>query len=456
MPENEFDLVGTMNGFMDNDIMKKISVIGLGLSIDDLTQKHMRIISGADLVVGGSRHLSFFKDIQADTHTITKDINASISLIKRRMKNEHIVVLASGDPMFYGIGSTLVREIGKEYVKVYSNISSVSAAFAAINESWHDAKIISLHGRSCKDLKEIFVLEDKIAFLTDKKHNPAWLAKQIISMQYPSFRMYVFEKLGGSNEKILSFEDINEPATMTFSMPNVVILLRSTSQQTGNFKRSESAATDGNMPDSAINPHAIYPGMPTNVFCHENGLITKPEVRSVVISKLQLTSNAHTLWDLGAGSGSVSIEASRFLSKGTVIAVEKNENRIALIHQNIKKFSVSNVSVLHAGLPLGMEKLPSPHRIFIGGGGQELQEIIKTAAERLCVNGIMVINTVLLQTMEMARKALGEMGFSTELIQLQVSVSRKMPFGERMEALNPVWIVTGIKGKIQSGCESEL
>ena len=429
--------------------MRTVSVVGLGLSIDDLTKKHMKIISGADLLVGGRRHLSFFPDTQADTHVITKDIKSAIELIKKRMIKENIVVLASGDPMFYGIGSTIVREIGKEHVKIYSNISSVPAAFAAINEPWEDAKIISLHGRSCDDLSRILEKRSKIAFLTDRVHNPAWLASMLLNMEEPCFGMYVFEKLGSPDEKIMFFDDMLLPAKMEFSMPNVVILLRTPEHSLLEPEKKDFEKTrqekDVQKNECLVHHQGIYPGMPVNLFFHENGLITKPEVRSVVLSKLKLISDYHTLWDIGAGSGSVSIEASRFLNKGIVIAVEKNKDRIALIQENVKKFGVSNVRLVNTSLPHGMEMLPAPNRIFIGGGGKDIGKIIRLSAEKLFLNGIIVINTVLLQTMEMARTSLLEIGFKTELIQLQVSVSKQMPFGERLEALNPVWIITGEK-----------
>ena len=183
---------------------------------------------------------------------------------------------------------------------------------------------------------------------------------------------------------------------------------------------------------------AIYPGMPADQFHHENGLITKSEVRSVTLSKLRLDAQDYTFWDLGAGSGSVSIEVSRFLPRGQLFAVEKNEQRLPLIEQNIHKFGVSNLTVCHGSLPGAMDALPDPDRVFVGGGGKNITQIIQKAGSRLSINGVMVINTVLLQTVYLAVEALKEMGFKTQFIQLQVGVSRPMPFGERFEALNPV------------------
>ncbi|MDH4205765.1 MAG: precorrin-6Y C5,15-methyltransferase (decarboxylating) subunit CbiT, partial [Desulfobacteraceae bacterium] len=187
-------------------------------------------------------------------------------------------------------------------------------------------------------------------------------------------------------------------------------------------------------------------GMPDQMFAHDKGLITKAEVRSVTLSKLQLESE-HILWDLGAGSGSVSIEASLFIKKGKIIAVEQRGDRIEHIKENKKRFGVRNLDVIHATLPFDMEKLPTPDRIFIGGGGKDLANIIESAGGYLKKNGIMVINTILIQNVENALKTLKHIGLNTEIIQVQVSRQMDMPWGEMLKAQNPVWIISG-KGEL--------
>jgi len=230
----------------------KINIIGLGLSIDDLTQKHINIINKADILIGGKRHLEYFKNIKAQTITITKDIKKIIETIKEKSSTSKIVVLASGDPLFYGIGSTLVQALGKDNINIFPNISSVVAAFSKIKETWHDAKLISLHGRQISDLEEIFLKETKIAILTDLKQTPSWIAKNLKSYiesnkffykehiksdqttNYENskihnrgnfhIKMYVFEQLGSLNEKISSYNDISLVLDKDFKMPNLVIL----------------------------------------------------------------------------------------------------------------------------------------------------------------------------------------------------------------------------------------
>ena len=419
-----------------------VEIIGTGFSVADLTENHKNIIKNADILVGGKRYLDFFKDIKAEKFEITNNIPLVVEKIKKSMATKKIVVLASGDSLFFGIGVTLVRELGKEDIIIHPNISSVQAAFAAIKEPWHDVKIISLHGKKDPDLDLFLQTENKIAILTDPETDPAWIAKRGLSENILNFKMCVLENLRTEHEKITWYETLEEVIHEKFYSPNIVVLFRKKLKADKvDTKNRRQDKMNAGFPENI----KIYPGMPDDYFVHENGLITKAEIRSLVLSKLKLVSDSHIFWDLGAGSGSVSIEVSRFIPNGAIISVEKNLSRIAAIKENIKNFKVSNIKILHAELPKGLEALDTPDRIFIGGGGAGLLKIMEFASAKLAINGIMVVNTVLLQNIEPALKLLRMKGFDTDLIQVQVAVSKNMPFGDRLEALNPVWIISGKK-----------
>ncbi len=484
--------------------MSIVEVIGFGLSPDDLTERHKRIIVDAEVLVAGRRHLELLNCIEdhcccnvpRENIAITKDIESVIDIIKDRIgQGRRVVVAASGDPLFHGIGATLINALGKERVNIYPNISSMAAAFAAIKEPWDSAELVSLHGKDSDvevDKLDNLLFQDEsmfsrtrkvgnrrfIAILTDLIKTPAWLAKYLVSKQQDdksfNLSMYVFENLGSDNQKISFYEHLEDAAEKFFSNPNVVILKQI---MTDEHKQAEVK----NLEDKKNPSLQIYPGMADDLFFHEKGLITKSEIRAVVLSKLQLTSDDHIFWDLGAGSGSVSIEVSKFIPKGRIFAVERNESRILDIKKNMERFGLSAsdsgseqanliadsgagqggltadsrvghgslMSVIHGELPDAMEHLPDPDRIFIGGGGRDIESIVKRAGQRLKTDGIMVINTVLIQTMSMAMDILKKMRFHVKLIQVQVSISKEMPFGERLESLNPVWIICGKKLKQQ-------
>jgi precorrin-6Y C5,15-methyltransferase (decarboxylating) len=184
--------------------------------------------------------------------------------------------------------------------------------------------------------------------------------------------------------------------------------------------------------------------MPENYYHHQQGLITKSEIRAITLSKLRLLRD-HILWDLGAGSGSVSIEASLLVPAGKIFALEKKPERIEQIEINKNRFGVTNIEIVHAVLPDGLERLPRPDRIFIGGGGRDLANIINAAVPFLKPDGLVVVNTVLVQNIYTATEALKALDFKTTCVQVQIGRSRDMPWGERLDAQNPVWIISGFR-----------
>jgi precorrin-6Y C5,15-methyltransferase (decarboxylating) len=404
--------------------MKPVSIVGMGMGPQDLTAKHLTLIGQADILVGGLRILKNFEGMRARKKPIGKNIDGIINFVKKNSRHHKIVVLASGDPLFFGIGAKLASALGPNQIRIYPNITSVAASFARIKEPWNDAAIISLHGR--KNIDKLFSAlesENTIAVFTDPKKNPAWLAARLIENEFSNFKMCVLEALGSDSERF-DWYPLEEAAGMKFAEPNMVVLKRS--------------------PLKIKPTHQIHAGAPDNWYDHQGGLITKSEIRAIVLSKLRLAPD-HTLWDLGAGSGSISIEASLFIKKGEIFAVEKNPDRIENIKNNRKRFKVRNLKIVHAVLPEGLSGLARPDRIFIGGGGKNLKSIATAAAKYLKPGGRIVINTVLIPNLQAVIAALSRLKFETEVIQVQINRSRQMPWAERFEAQNPVWIVSGMR-----------
>ncbi len=404
--------------------MKPVTIIGMGLSPDDLTVQHQRIIESADILVGGQRLLDYFKETSARKQIIDKNIAKTVDFIKKRMTTQFVVVLASGDPLFFGIGARLVKALGAENIVIHPNISSVAAAFARIKEPWNNVRVISLHGRNDESvLFKALQKENTVAVFTDPKNNPARLAQRLIEEDFINFKLCVFESLGTTAERF-NWYSLDRAAERVFAEPNLVILKRS----------SEDLRW--------MKP--LHLGLPENYYHHQQGLITKSEIRAITLSKLRLLKD-HVLWDLGAGSGSISIEASLLVPAGKIFAFEKKTQRIKQIEINKNRFGVKNLEIVHTVLPEGLQGLPQPDRIFIGGGGRDLQKIIKAAVLFLKPDGLIVVNTVLMQNLQTATETLKSLDFKTNMVQVQISRSQDMPWGDRFQAQNPVWIVDGIR-----------
>lgn len=402
--------------------MKPVTIIGLGMSPKDLTQTQTEIIRQADILMGGRRHLAYFADLSMEKREVTKDIRSAIAFIRERLDDNKIVVLASGDPLFFGIGALIIRDIGTEKVSVSPNVSAVASVFAKIKAPWSRAKVISLHGRDCElDMLRALQGGDPVAVFTDRVKTPAWIAEFLLARGLEDVEICVAENLGAENELIRWFQPARAAKT-EFEDLNVVILQRGKSEK----------------PNQA----GLHLGMPEEAFEHEGGLITKAEVRAVTLAKLKLHPG-HILWDLGAGSGSVGIEAALLMKNGRIFALEQKPERVSQIQSNIRRFGIHNLEVMEARLPQGLDDLPSPDRIFIGGGGKGLPEIIAASARKLNAHGIMVVNTVLLANLDAAVTAMHKAGCKTEVIQIQIQRTKAMPWSERFEAQNPVWIISG-------------
>lgn len=406
-----------------------IDVIGMGSSPSDLTKAQMEVIATADILMGAKRHLEALTETPCEKKETPKALNELVAFLKSHMAAKKIAVIASGDPLFFGVGSYLIKHLGPSAIRIHPNVTAVGAAFARLKIPWHDAHVVSFHGREMgEDRFGEFCGKEKIAIYTSPENHPGKIAHMLLSLGMTGFRMGVVERMGYPDETI-SWLDLKIAVASRFADPNMVILLKD--QKSGASQESR---------------FKLISGTPEEWFVHEAGLITKSEVRVVALSKLSLERD-HIVWDLGAGCGSVAIEASRVVERGRIVAVEQKPERVAHIQENIRRFGVKNVTVVQATLPTGLDRLPRPHRIFIGGGGKTLSTIIDQAASFLLEDGLLVVNCVLLENMLEAVKTMEKNGFCVDLVQIQVSRSRKVAEGRMLKSENPVFVITGKKEK---------
>jgi precorrin-6Y C5,15-methyltransferase (decarboxylating) len=349
--------------------------------------------------------------------------------------------------MFFGIGRRMVKEFGTERVEIIPDLSSVQQAFSRINEPWDDAFFISLHGGpdiakrralpyEVTDIPALLQRYGKMGILTDRENNPGVIAKVLQSAirLCPAFTsasasagcnpqseilMYVCEHLGYPDEKIIS-GTIEELAGRSFADPNVVILKESGARS----QKSE-----------------LRLGLREEDIVHERGLITKDEVRAVTLHKLRLPGKG-VFWDVGAGSGSVSLEAARLSPGLRIFTIEKDPKRSGDIAENIQRFFTKNIELVNKAAPEALADLPAPDRVFIGGSGGSLGDIVKIVSS-VMTSGIVVINAATLETLHEAMASLEAHGFSVDVSEISVSRSKVIAGKRLMSALNPVFVVKG-------------
>ncbi|HVA50995.1 MAG TPA: precorrin-6y C5,15-methyltransferase (decarboxylating) subunit CbiE [Pirellulales bacterium] len=389
----------------------KIVVVGIGDNgAESLSREALRRVSEAELLLGGERHLGFFADHQAEKLAIRdnlKEIAARLQVETRR-----VVVLASGDPLFYGIAGYLATKVGRDRLEVLPNISSMQLAFARLKESWHDAALVSCHAKPIEDAMDVIRDAKKVGIFTDDENTPGRIARELLKAGIGGFRAHVCENLGGSDERVTSC-DLAELAERSFAPLNVLVLI----------KQAQTPAIHRRDWTFGIPEEAFYQRQPLK------GLITKTEVRVLSLAKLRLRPG-NLVWDIGAGSGSVSIEAALLGAK--VWAIEKNKEDCEIIRRNIEKFETPQVTVVHGIAPAALTDLPDPDAVFIGGSGGEMAELVRLCRERLTAGGRLAINVATLEN-------LGEVP-ADDVTLVQISRTRPILNLHRLEALNPVFV----------------
>jgi precorrin-6Y C5,15-methyltransferase (decarboxylating) len=441
----------------------KLYVIGIGYR--PLGARAQELVRAADVLLASSRLHDVFQ--RYDEYEATKDriqiinkVPDTIAFIRDRLSTSpltphsslmSIVLLASGDPLFFGIGRRMLAEFGPERVELLPDLSSMQEAFARVKLAWDDALFISLHGGpdiakrrtlpyEVKDIPMLLERTGKMGILTDRENNPGVIAKVLqsaICNSKSEIVMYVCERLGYPEEKVIQGTP-EELAGMDFADPNVVIIQKA---------EDRGQRTDEKIPQAGTKEQKaeVRFGLREDDILHERGLITKDEVRAVTIHKLRLPQRG-VLWDIGAGSGSVSIEAARLCPGLRVIAVEKDEERFKTIKENVKRFNLGNVEPMHGSAPDALAGLPTPDRVFIGGSAGNMADIVGLLRKKMS-SGIIVINAATLETLHEALTALEENGFSVEVSEISVSRSKVVGGKRLMSALNPVFIVRGMRGE---------
>ncbi len=413
----------------------RVLLVGMGMGRADLSSHALQWIRAAEVLFGGRRHLESFPDHAGKKIPLGKSLDESLAELDALSRRSRTAVLASGDPLYYGIGRRMFGALGRDRIHVIPNMTAVQALFARIGAPWEDVRVISLHGRDGsegeQDWRSAVREGATVALFTDQRRTPAWVARRLIEEEIPGCGLIVGEDLGLDTERVRRFAPA-EALNCDFSALNLCVVVPAEGPERPG---GESANLTGEKPP-------VF-GMEESALAHEAGLITKLEVRAVALAHLQLQKGL-VLWDIGAGSGSISIEASRIAALQRVIALEKNVDRFQQLVENIAKFGGRRIEPLCGNAVELLAQLPEPHRVFIGGSGGDLRGILEQVAARLLPGGRVVQTAVTLDTFEQMRTFWQGRGWKLNLLQLQVNRSAPIGGSHRFEALNPVFVVTAV------------
>jgi precorrin-6Y C5,15-methyltransferase (decarboxylating) len=408
-------------------------------------------LRSADVVVGGARTLALLAgQIKpgARRHDLTGRLKEVPAWVRAaRAENQSCVVLATGDPLCHGIAPYLAQHLCVQALDIMPNLSTLQLACARVGLAWHDARIVSVHARDAGEwqrgsapahglygLAQALRAHSRLLVLTSPDNSPDRIARLLLAEGLADdFVMAVAENLLQPQERIVAELSAQEAAGMRFAALNVVLLWRVTPA-----------------------PRPVRFGLADAQYEQrrpENGLITKQEVRAVSLARLQLRADS-VVWDIGAGSGSVGLEAARLCPQGHVYAIEKNEADHEIAGRNHAAFGVSNYTLLLGKAPQGLDAWPDPDAVFVGGSGGELAALVAGVLRRLRPGGTLVMNFVTLENLATATatlQSLTDIDLAWDVLQLQAARSKPILHMHRMAAENPVWIVCARRNQAADG-----
>jgi len=408
---------------------------------DGLAEAARAKLGAANVVIGAGRTLELVRShLSADVEF--KDMDGALGQVATwveaaRVKGENAAILATGDPLCHGLAAWLSGKLGDGF-EILPNVSTLQLACARFKQPWNEIRVASCHtqdaGEWCvgatpehglyKAMRAI--ARHPLVFLfTGPENTPARLARALLTAGYgdDEISLSVACHLQLPEERLFPDLSLKTAAQTEFPEPNVVLVRR---------KAGPGA------PSFGLEDLEYIQRSP------EKGLITKQEARALSLAKLRLAPDA-TVWDIGAGSGSVGLEAARLAPLGHVWAIEKSEGDAANVRANAVRFRVTNHTLMEGKAPQHLDQWPDPDAVFIGGSGGELAALIRLILDRLKPGGRLVMNFVTLENLATATAALAEAGAAWDVVQLQASRSQPIVDMHRMAAQNPVWIVSGWK-----------
>ena len=441
-----------------------ITVVGTGTGAP-LTPDAEAAVAGAQLVVGARRHLAAARLPDTARRVVLGPLAPALDAIEQHLEkhqrehqSEHpgehqgehqpqsadqrrVVVLASGDPGFFGIVRALAERFGSERLDVRPGVSSVATAFARLGLTWDDAVVVSAHGRDMRTAVNVCRAHPKVAVLTGPGAGPAELGAALRS----SGRVLVVASALGAGPGAESDSDSNSDSDERVERVERVTPAEAAARDWGTAVNvvvclAESRVLTPVRTVAGPTPGPAQWALDESQFAHRNSMITKYEVRALALARLGPRLGDH-IWDVGAGSGSVAVECARL--GAAVTAVEKSRDGAERVRANATAHGV-DVTVVQGVAPTVLPGLPDPDAVFVGGGGRELPAIVTDCARR--ARRAVVVAMAALDRVPAARDALVAAGLHCDGVLLQSSRLAPLP-GDvtRLAATNPVFLLWGVR-----------
>jgi precorrin-6Y C5,15-methyltransferase (decarboxylating) len=340
------------------------------------------------------------------------------------------VVLVSGDPLFYGMARYLCDKLGKQRFEVVPHVSSMQLAFARVKESWEEAYLTNLASHPLEEVVERIRVAETVGLFTTEGAPPSVVADELLKRGIDYFSVYVCENLGSPDERVTQGE-LNDVIGQQFAPLNVMILVRKPG-----------------VPDRPVEAvgHRLF-GNPDELFLQsrpKRGLLTPAEVRAMALAEMDLGPRS-IVWDIGAGSGSVAVEAAQIAAAGTTYAIEMDAEDQTLIQSNAQRFNVANLVPILGRAPEAWTELPDADSIFLGGSGRDISRLADLAFQRLRPRGRLVANVGSIENLSDLHAVLHRRSRDVKVWMINVARGTYQLERIRFEALNPTFLLAVVK-----------
>lgn len=372
-----------------------ITVIGIpARGFSDLPDRHKAIVHSADVIFGANRFLSTLPGLTAETIPWQSSFKDTFPLIET-WRGKNVIVLASGDPLFYGVAGTLLRYFDPDDLEIIPSVSSISLAAAKLRWPLQDTQLVSAHAFPAEEIIPCLSPNARLLVLTKSGQTVSEIADLVQTNGYRNAELTVLENLGSQDERCIPV-DMSSSPSRSFADLNILAIACGEPEYYPTLSR--------------------YAGLPDDVFEHD-GQITKRDIRAITLSALNPVT-AGCLWDVGAGSGSVSVEWMRFGPRMKAIAFEKNPERARKIRINATRLGVPRLEVVEGIFPASLKIQSAPDAIFIGGDVQN-ETIFECCWNELKPHGRLVCNAVTLDGEAKLQQRYGR--FGGELLRIAIS-----------------------------------
>jgi precorrin-6B C5,15-methyltransferase / cobalt-precorrin-6B C5,C15-methyltransferase len=405
----------------------KIYIVGIGADgLAGLSVRAKELLTSAEILFGSEGVLRLLPEVNAERVRIGSDLQDIVERLKANLGRKRMVIVATGDPLFYGVARYLCDKIGREQFEILPHLSSMQLAFARIKETWEEAYLTDLSIRGLDDVLDRIRTSETVGLFTSETYHPARIARELLIRGLDYFKAYVCENLGGKDERITQGE-LNEIQSMHFDPLNVMILRRKPGR-----------------PDLPRSTKKLMRfGNPDDVFAQsrpKSGLITQAEVRSILLAQLDLQPGS-IMWDVGAGSGSVALEGAQLVDPGKVYAIEQDSADYHLIVANAETFGIRNLQAVFGTAPAVFQDLPHPDAIFIGGNGGEVARLLEASFNALRKGGRMVVNVGTLEMLSATYEVMKRLDPRIQVMLVNIARSVEQFESLRFESVNPTFLL---------------